>query len=251
MTYKEQVIKWADDKKLIVWLVIGFALVTAALSLSKSIEDLLTPKDRADKRVAAKSLILDLQRVGNLLPIQQSYSDCIAKRKDSSLNVLSACLRERKASMDDPLKIINQNIVISRLSFSEPYLSKIVANLESMSHTVYEMQNNQTVLEYWLRESCSRGIKVSTELPKATKTDVRCTLAVQDYGQFLARSAKNSDIVSPMVKSTGLVQDFKLFITEGLQDDIDSYFARSNNILKRNFLEQEQDLIATLEALAK
>lgn len=251
MTYKEQVIKWADDKKLIVWLVIGFALVTAALSLSKSIEDLFTPKDRADKRVAAKSLILDLQRVDSMLPIQQSYSDCIAKRKESSLNVLSACMRERKASTDDPLKIINQNIAISRLSFSEPYLSKIVVNLESMSHTVYEMQNNQTVLEYWVRESCSRGIKVSADPPKVTKTDVRCTLAVQDFGQFLERSSKNSDLVSPMIKSTGRVRDFKQFITEGLQDDIDSYFTRSNNILKRNFLEQEQNLIATLEALIK
>ena len=246
-SYQDRVQESLKNKRWFVWALFAFLAISSVTSFLGGVKSIV-PDDSArleEHEKNAKRLAIELQGMLTLLPVQQSFSDCLDRRKGALMATMEACIRERRQSQVDPRVALGKIAAEVAIGYSDDKKNEIIRLLSEMDYIAYEMQNNQTVMEHWIREGCDRSISITNDPPSppiigVQRMEVRCVLAIQSRDEFIKKQEENTDQVSQMRRSFMGIADASAFIVEGGGDTIDAYFNRANNALYSEFLKNKE-----------
>lgn len=260
VTFRERITRSLENRPAIAVSIVVFGAIGALivvfnnfLSVKAKIKETPTSTTRIAAIINLKD---DLNRIRILLPFDQSFSDCLKRRREPFESAVEACARERKLSQADAIEMVDKNLSPLKLLFSQKELGAISEHLQAIRYLAYEMQNNQLALEHWRKIGCSNRIKLldskdAEKLPKDQDGNAKCALSVETYSNFLERSAGNQDRVSVIKRGTVGINRIKVFIVPGEEDTIDNYFLKSNNMLYSAALQHIEQITPFLKDLMK
>lgn len=204
-------------------------------------------------RVAAvTNLKSDLDKLKIILPLNQSFSDCMKKRKGTIDNLLEACSQERKLQGEDPQQIIEKHRATLRLHFTEQELQQIDEGLKSIKFSAYEMWNNQMALESWEMKGCSSNITIlntdeARKYMQEHKIRPGCAITVENYASFFERDAKNENLITSTRKANISVDNLNFLVVAG-------HYEPGNKTTTENFFYQKNnkmygDMLADIKTM--
>lgn len=207
-----------------------------------------------EKIKVATQFIEDIERIKVLLPISILLSDCIKNSKENDYDTkFSECVLRAKQNWNDARVIFLKNINKLTLLLDEKdvqFIKKISNNIDFI---IYEMQNNQYILEKWIDNDCSIQIDIirndkNIALKELSKNG-NCMLSVENYLTFINRSNSNENYVSQINRNKLNTDKIKLLIIPGNSIKIDSYFMSMNNELYKRFIDNLLSLERYLKGL--
>lgn len=198
-------------------------------------------------RVAAvTSLKGDLEKLKIILPVNQSLSDCMKKRKGNLESLLEACAQERKLQGEDPQQIIEKHRASLHLHFTDEELEQIDEGLKSIKFSAYEMWNNQLTFEGWKSKGCPSNITVlntdeARKYVQGQSNKSGCAITVEKFEHFFERDSKNENLITSTRKAEHSVDDLNFLVVAGhvvpgVKATIEDFFYSKNNELYGDML---------------
>jgi hypothetical protein len=208
---------------------------------------------------AVTNLKSDLEKLKIILPVNQSLSDCMKKRKGTIDNLLEVCAQERKLQGEDPKQIIDKHSASLRLHFTEQELEQIDEGLKSIRFFAYEMWNNQLVLEGWKLKGCPSNITVlNTEeahnYTQKHRIKSGCAIPVEKFESFFERDEKNENLITSTIKADISVNNLNFLVVAGHiepgnKTTIENFFYRKNNEMYGDMLTDIKTMTPLLKKL--
>jgi hypothetical protein len=211
------------------------------------------------RAAAIANLKADLEKLKVILPVNQTFSDCMKKRKGTFKDLLEACSQERKLQGEDPQKIIEKHRATLPLYFTEQELLLVNEGLKSIQFFAYEMWNNQMALEAWKANGCESNVTVlnAEEARKFTavhKLKPGCAITVEKYESFFERSSKNDNLITSTGNAEISADNLNFLVVpghveQGRKTTIEYFHYRKNNEMYRNMLSDINTMTTVLKRL--
>jgi hypothetical protein len=259
-TRYDRITQGFKDHPVISLLVFLFVILSGASQLFGSPYDWYQRLTRdslaAERAVAVRHVVDDLQRVREILPPDQLLNGCMEiKRRESFNQAYAYCESKSRVNRTNAGAILEGDIAKLEPFSQNQDIKEILRKLSKIQYLAYEMQNNYLVRARWKHDGCPNKVTFllaatarSGALPRDARGRIRCVLSVQSDAEFLKRYGRTGDFISPLFRAYLKKKNVLVLIVPGQQSSLSRYFHDVNNRRYQTMLHEMEDLAPKLAA---
>ncbi|MBP9701877.1 MAG: hypothetical protein KBD47_02770 [Candidatus Pacebacteria bacterium] len=218
-------------------------------------------RTRYEARVeTTKALIADLEKIKMTAPSNSLFKECL-ETKDADIfeTKYEDCYGELRQRQEEARSILNRNVASIKMFFDPMVSEEILETIEEMDYLLYEMEDNQYIMESWSVRECPDMVTAISFDKSASPESVRklgpkgesCTLALQSRKNFMDRLEKGevcTDCISALRTTEVPVETVDSIIIPGDSFNLKEYILSMNSNLYSSFLANADTLLGRLRA---
>lgn len=210
---------------------------------------------RQESKIAsAQRFIEDLEKIKVIAPTNTDLKECLDTGKETSFNAnYELCISKIKQSQTESRTLLERNISSIIFFFGDDFYRQIESSIAELDYLLYEMGNNQYLLQHWQEQGCSDTVDF---IPAASLTEnmvtkdsngkVKCALSIESTESFhdrINQTECNEKCVAALREGVISIESAKYAVIAGTQESLSEYFLKANSALYSMMLGEIDNLL--------